>query len=39
MDWGPFSRMSDEDLEAIWLYLHSLDPIENDTDPVIFKKE
>ncbi|WP_258105657.1 cytochrome c [Marinoscillum sp. MHG1-6] len=39
MDWGPFSRMSDEDLEALWLYLHSLDPIENDTGPVVFKKE
>ena len=39
MDWGPFSRMSDADLEAIWLYLHSLDPVENDIGEVIFKKE
>ncbi|NND35470.1 MAG: cytochrome c [Saprospiraceae bacterium] len=39
MDWGPFSRMTDADLEAIWLYLHSLDPVENEIGPVIFKKE
>ena len=38
MDWGPFSRMSDEDLEAIWIYLQSLTPVENDVGPLIFKK-
>jgi mono/diheme cytochrome c family protein len=39
MHWGPFSRMSDEDLEAVWLYLHSLDPVENEVGPVLFKKD
>lgn len=39
MDWGPFSRMTDEDLEALWLFLRSLDPVENDIEEVNFKKE
>lgn len=39
MHWGPFSRMSDEDLEALYLYLNSLEPVENDVGPTIFKKE
>ncbi len=39
MDWGPFSRMTDEDLTAIYLYLNSLEPIENDITEIIFKKE
>ncbi len=39
MHWGPFSRMSDEDLEALWLYLHSLDPVEHDVGPIVYKKE
>jgi mono/diheme cytochrome c family protein len=39
MHWGPFSRMSDEDLEALWIYLNSLAPVENDVGPVVFKKE
>jgi len=38
MDWGPFSRMTDEDLEALWLFLNSLEPIENDVVEVTFKK-
>jgi mono/diheme cytochrome c family protein len=38
MDWGPFSRMSDEDLEAIWMYLNSLEPVKNDIGEVAFKK-
>ena len=36
MHWGPFSRMSEEDLEALWLYLNSLDPVENDVGPTVF---
>ncbi len=36
---GPFPRMSDEDLEALWLYLHSLDPVEHDVGPIVYKKE
>jgi mono/diheme cytochrome c family protein len=39
MDWGPFSRMSDQDLEALYLYLHSLEPIEKDIAVTVFKKE
>lgn len=35
MHWGPFSRMSDEDLRAIYMYLNSLDPVVNDVDPII----
>ena len=39
MHWGPFSRMSDEDLEALWLYLNSLEPVENDVGETVFVKE
>ena len=39
MDWGPFSRMSDEDLTAIWMYLNSLEPVKKDIGSVIFEKE
>lgn len=38
MHWGPFSRLSDEDLEALYLYLHSLDPVEKDVGPLMYKK-
>ncbi len=38
MDWGPFSRMSEEDLEALWLYLNSLEPVKNDVGELVFKK-
>ena len=38
MDWGAFSKMSDEDLEALWIYLNSLDPVDNDIGDVNFKK-
>ena len=38
MDWGPFSRMSNEDLEALWLYLQSLEPVEKEISPLVFKK-
>lgn len=39
MHWGPFSRMSDADLEALWIYLHSLKPVKNDVGPTIFRKK
>lgn len=39
MDWGPFSRMSDEDLTAIYLYLTSLKPVKHDVGDVMFKKK
>ena len=38
MDWGPFSRMSDEDITAIWMYLNSLAPVKNDVGDLVFKK-
>ena len=38
MDWGSFSRMTDEDLESLWLYLNSLEPVENDITEIVFKK-
>lgn len=39
MDWGPFSRMSDEDITAIWMYLNSLEPVAKDVGELVFKKE
>jgi mono/diheme cytochrome c family protein len=33
MPWGPFSRMTDLDLESIYLYLHSLGPVERENRP------
>jgi hypothetical protein len=32
MDWGPFSRMTDEDITAIWMYLNSLKPVKNEAE-------
>jgi cytochrome c553 len=39
MDWGPFSRMSEEDISAIWMYLNSLAPVKNNVGELVFKKE
>ncbi len=39
MDWGPFSRMSDEDITAIYLYLSSLEPVKHDVGDIVFFKE
>jgi mono/diheme cytochrome c family protein len=38
MDWGPFSRMSDEDITALWMYLNSLPPVKYDVGELVFKK-
>ena len=38
MDWGPFSRMSNEDLTALWMYLNSLAPVKHDVGELVFKK-
>lgn len=38
MHWGPFSRLTDQDLEALYLYLNSLEPVENDITETVFKK-
>jgi hypothetical protein len=39
MDWGAFSRMKDEDLTAIWMFLNSLKPVKNDVGNIAFTKE
>lgn len=33
MPWGPFGRMSDRDLESLWLYLRGLAPVERPLAP------
>ena len=38
MHWGPFSRMTDEDLEALYLYLMSLEPQDYEVGELMFKK-
>lgn len=38
MDWGPFSKMTDMDLEALWIYLNSLAPVEKDVGLIVYKK-
>lgn len=38
MHWGPFSRLTDEDLEALYVYLTSLTPEDYDPGEVMFKK-
>ncbi len=30
MPWEPFSRMSDADLEALWVYFNSIEPVDNE---------
>jgi Cytochrome c len=39
MPWGSFSRMCDEDLKALYIYLLSLEPIEQEIGEISFKKE
>jgi len=38
MDWGPFSRMSEEDITALYLFLKNLDPVANDVGDISFKQ-
>ena len=38
MHWGPFSRMTDEDLEGLYLYLNSLEPSDCNAGELMFKK-
>jgi mono/diheme cytochrome c family protein len=35
MPWGPFSRMSDTELKAIYRYLQTVTPVKNDPGPVL----
>jgi hypothetical protein len=39
MDWGPFSRMTDTDLEALYVYLNGLEPVDKEITEISFKKE
>lgn len=34
MPWANFARFSDDDLKAIWNYLHTLAPLNNETGPL-----
>jgi hypothetical protein len=38
MPWGPFSRMTDDELKAIYRYLHSLKPVKKDNGPTVVMK-
>ena len=38
MHWGPFSKLTDTDLEAIYVYLNSLEPVEWEVGPIVFTK-
>jgi hypothetical protein len=38
MHWGAYARMSDADLEAIWVFLRSLEPVASDVGPVVFSR-
>jgi mono/diheme cytochrome c family protein len=39
MHWGPFSRMSDVDLEALLVFLKSLAPVKNDIGVTAYRKD
>ncbi len=36
MPWGPFSRMNDVEIKAVYKYLSSLDPVENKIEKTVF---
>lgn len=36
MPWGSFSRMTDTDLKAVYRYLASLEPVDNNIDKIVF---
>jgi mono/diheme cytochrome c family protein len=38
MPWGPFSRMSDEELKAIYNYLQTVKPVKNSIPQTLLKK-
>lgn len=37
MPWGPFSRMSDSDLRAVWEYLNSIEPVRSPALATVFR--
>jgi hypothetical protein len=38
MDWGPFSRMTDEDITAIWMFLNNLKPVKKEIGDIVYRK-
>lgn len=38
MPWGPFSNFSDADLKAIYAYLQTVNPVKNETGPVVLRE-
>ncbi len=36
MPWGPFSRMDDVDIKAIYRYLQTVDPVKNKVEKMVF---
>jgi hypothetical protein len=39
MPWAAFGRMSDDDVRAIYRYLRTLPPVENETGPSLQEKK
>jgi mono/diheme cytochrome c family protein len=39
MYWGAFGKMSDADLEALWVFFNSLEPVANDVGSTAFRAE
>ncbi|WP_170266440.1 hypothetical protein [Phaeocystidibacter luteus] len=39
MPWGSFSRLDSTDLDALWLFFSSLEPVENEIAQVVFEPE
>jgi mono/diheme cytochrome c family protein len=37
MPWGPFARMSDADLEALWVYFNTLEPVAGAEGPTVYR--
>lgn len=38
MPWGPFGHFTDDDLRAIWNYLHTLKPVHNEVGPSVIEE-
>jgi hypothetical protein len=39
MPWGPFSRMSDDELKAIYKFLQTVKPVNNVVQPGLVKEK
>jgi hypothetical protein len=38
MPWGPFSRMSDTELKAIYRYINSIKPVNNKIEKTLYPR-